>query len=437
MIERRARESINRLFLICLGAILNILAIFLEDLYFSILAINVFFGGVLFFSARTGNLLRPDYGFVIFFYLYSTWYIYRLLILGEGDAELMIKSLNFSNFGLLFFIIFSSRLFSFKEVSPGKKFLQSLQKDLTPQRFLYFIFFILLMLTVLEVSFSGARSKSELLEHGLHLKSLSDFFIFPFTAVIVLGYLRSVFVYGVIINKGVVCSIFIILFAYLFSGERDWLFRLLICLGFVYFDAYRSARYFIFLGGVLAVSFLMPLSQAMKAVFISDGFFIEGEGALLIFGGEFISASRNLYYIMANYSDSSLSYFFNDLLRGVTPLGSYLGIQSTANWYNLVFRVEHGFSSSAGWGLGLIAQGYLIGGYWGVALVMSIVGLMLSNFYSLRFRSKYWYVFYVLFLTSAIYSIRGDIASLLSLGFKVGGLGVFIVYFINLIFKRA
>lgn len=75
----------------------------------------------------------------------------------------------------------------------------------------------------------------------------------------------------------------------------------------------------------------------------------------------------------------------------------------------------------------MVAEGLLFGGVAGILVAMSLVAVVLVGFYRWRNRSEYWYVFYLLALSSAIYCIRADLANLLSMTFKIGGSAVLLV----------
>ena len=131
---------------------------------------------------------------------------------------------------------------------------------------------------------------------------------------------------------------------------------------------------------------------------------------------------------MSRGHDANWSFLWNDFLRGLIPFGGELGLQSAGSWFNQVFRVEEGIEGTSGWGFGLVAEGLLIGGGAGIILVMAFVSAMVSLFYKMRVRSEYWYVFYLLSLSTAIYCIRADLANVLSMTFKVGGAAVLMLY---------
>lgn len=113
------------------------------------------------------------------------------------------------------------------------------------------------------------------------------------------------------------------------------------------------------------------------------------------------------------------------------PLGGKLGLLNSAAWFHQVYRLEEGIAGAAGWGFGLVAEGCLIGGIPGIIFVMSFVSVSLAVLYQCRMRSEYWYVFYLLSLSTAIYCIRADMASVLSQTYKIGGVAVWFMYLLG------
>lgn len=84
----------------------------------------------------------------------------------------------------------------------------------------------------------------------------------------------------------------------------------------------------------------------------------------------------------------------------------------------------------------MIGTGYLVGGWWGIILITSIFSFVLSILYNMRIKSIYWYVFYLLAFTTAIYVIRGDMANFLLQVFKIGCLSVLILYIAHQFLKK-
>ena len=218
---------------------------------------------------------------------------------------------------------------------------------------------------------------------------------------------------------------------YLLAGQRDYLFRLLICAAFLYFDHRRMAGLPVLLTVLFVVSLLLPLTQMFKAMVIAESLGPWNSELGALFLSEFSSASKNLYVLIQHGFEPSWSFVWSDIVRGLVPFGEVYGFQSTGAWFHWIYRPDEGIGGTSGWGFGLVAQGVLVGGLPGIALVMGSVAVILALLYKRRMRSEYWYVFYLLALSTSLYCIRADLANLLSQTFKVGGLCVLGLYAIR------
>ncbi len=232
--------------------------------------------------------------------------------------------------------------------------------------------------------------------------------------------------------------LFLCLFYMLLTGERDIFFRIGFILLIIYFDKKQNAT---FLKALLIISLsvlIIPISQGFKAVFLSGTININKEGLELLLSNEFISASRNFYSLLLYGVEHNIYFLFNDIIRAFTPsiLLPSIDIQSTGSWFNKIYRFENNFHGISGWGFSIIGTGYLVGGWWGIILITSIYSFVLSVLYNLRIKSIYWYAFYLLAFTTAIYVIRGDMANFLSQVFKIGCLSVLILYIAHQFLKK-
>src|SRR5690606_6802549 len=123
-----------------------------------------------------------------------------------------------------------------------------------------------------------------------------------------------------------------------------------------------------------------------------------------------------------------------DIQRALTPLVN-TGSISTTEWFNSIYRPSVSLEGTSGWGLGIIAQGYILADAWGVVILSAALALILSFFYRARNRSVYYLVFYILLLTVAIYTIRADVANFIAQGLKIGGLSVLLLYLVERVSK--
>jgi oligosaccharide repeat unit polymerase len=205
------------------------------------------------------------------------------------------------------------------------------------------------------------------------------------------------------------------IFSTLNLGERNIILSFLISTIFITYYYYKPRKVFIFgLAGILVL--LISFLGTLKNLFTRQSISLSSSNVFTdLFSGEFISAGRNLEYIFQN--PEKWSYFYGetliwDLIRSIVP-GSIYRVQSTSYWYNITFHptaVERG----QGYGFSLSAEGYLNFGIVGVVIWMMIAMVLLSYLYNKAKRSIIWFSVYILSIPYFIYSIRGDLSSLLS-----------------------
>ncbi|WP_136254424.1 O-antigen polymerase [Onishia niordana] len=415
-------------------------AVVISDLTVSLLSLAfIVISGVLLFNSR--SLLDPRVLFTSFFALYSTWYPLRVifspsLILPVDHGDLAV-SVNHSLVGVFSYLVVCNLL-----ISKGDEFFscasyESRRKSFLSENIIALIFgsIVLIMITLLYSS--GASSKQELVSEA---KGINSYTVFAFLIVI------NYFIFRVVRSENFfrgdlpVFLIFLVSFFYMIlAGERDIVFRVILIVLVIQTDKRRNASFwFVFLLCV-AAAFIAPLSQVFKAVLISGGFDIAViyNGLGFLFNNEFISASRNVYSVIYFGVEHSFGYLYTDVLRAFIPSIFFdSSLMSTGKWFDDVYRPENGFSGTSGWGFGYVAQGYLLGSYFGVIVVLSIVATVNSWLFILRGKSIYWFVFYVLALLTSIYCIRADVANLFSQTFKVGGLSVIMFYLFHVLLNK-
>jgi hypothetical protein len=183
---------------------------------------------------------------------------------------------------------------------------------------------------------------------------------------------------------------------------------------------------------------VVPISQYFKGVLLSGEVAFDRDGWDLILYSEFMSASRNFYSLLFFGVDQDISFLLSDISRAFVPtmITGETDVQSSVAWFERVFRAENGFSGTSGWGFTIVGFGYIVGGIFGIVAIMVFYASLLGALYNLRWRSIYWYAFYILALAAFVYVIRADLANLLSLLFKISGLAMMLVYLAHLMMRR-
>ena len=396
-----------------------------EVIVFSLFFIQTMFAVFLKFSAA--GVSSPVFVFSIFNFLYGTWYFIFLFLTKGYDSSAVIDALRLSMLAGL--ALTCGCLVAFFLKKPID-ILCNVKMWGGARVFYSFNIFIVLMIMVFSVG-TGASSKTDLQDNLGSLHSILLICSLIVTYVIFIfcfEHLRSLASF----SKWLAPVFIIFLFLMLLTGERDLMFRFLLFAFIIFYDVNRipAKRKFIFL--LVCAVILLPITQALKAVFFSSEISLS-YGVASIFFGEFSSASRNLYLVLLNDNVDLYPPFalFSDLGRGLLPMSSALGYESSVSWFHNVFRPYIGLAGESGWGLGLVVQGYLLGGTVGVFVLFTTIGFLLGISFSYRNKSVYLYVFYLIFLSSVVYCLRADIANLVSSVFKIGALSLFFIFVIN------
>jgi hypothetical protein len=158
-----------------------------------------------------------------------------------------------------------------------------------------------------------------------------------------------------------------------------------------------------------------------------------------IFNSEFSSGSRNLSLILLNgQSYSSTDTILPGILKGLglEKLMWFVSdnkLQSGNIWFNETYRFFENSSGQSGWGFSLIADGFINFNIYGVILIYLFIGLIIVFFYRLAFRNIWFMSYYIFLAFTIIYSLRADIANLIS---PLLWHGIFIFYFPYLFFYK-
>jgi len=426
---------LKNIFVSIFGLTLYSFSLFCESIvYINALFFLYVISVVFLFSGK--SILDPRGFFLLIFYIYSVFFSFQAVFVGNAALEIDVDDLAESVRLQFFFVIvmstffnliiksnpflFERKLFFFKESRKSILFKNSEVIYLSVIAPLMFYGFYLIFT-------SGAESKREYLESS---SSIEVFAYFSSLVMIALFGIRLVKIPPFKFDCLVFSILFIGLMFLFLNGERDVLFKLIL----IYCIVISDKKAFPVLPGSFLLLFLaifiVPLSQFFKSSFLGGDIVVSKSGLELIFSNEFTSAGRNLYSLIFYGVEQDISYLYSDFIRAFTPKFFISGtdIQSSGAWFNNTFRVINDFSGTSGWGFTIVGNGYLIGGYCGVFFVAVIYASVLSVFYNIRFKNIYFYVFYLLLFLDAIYVIRADLANYFSQAIKVSGLIIFLVY---------
>lgn len=210
------------------------------------------------------------------------------------------------------------------------------------------------------------------------------------------------------------------------TGERNYMFQILL-ITIICYSLVGKIKWHHMLAIVSLALFVLPLSRSFKYFFLTreaSSLFSANNIIYEFLDGEFISAGRNLQLLTSN----ELSNYFkgrsllNDFIRIFISTG-----YSNQTWFHNMFFEGH----RTGYGFTLVGEGYVNGGFFGVVIVMVFVGLLIRSLYSYASKSKYGMFMYIFMIPYFIYSVRADIANILSALVKYAFLSLIVIKLIN------
>lgn len=435
-----AVAAINQVFLI-VGCVLFLLSFIIHHAWFLVGLIWLVFLFSAFWGGRDGSFSDPRVFFVGFFCMYHTWFEIGYLLGAEQrlfviDADAIVSSLRYSLFSLLVFVnIFNFFINSSSSYGALVSAVDSRPWFRSSERLVFSLLVSIVMVLTVYILLRGGGSKSAIASEvgGVKLIGNVSFIILTILVMLVLSRLpgNRILVNKVFLGFASICLLYVLV-----AGERDVLFRLLIAAIVIFYEKNRSLNFFKICLIIFLAAFIVPISQFFKAVFVAEDFYVSLSW-IDFFSNEFSAASRNLYTLLHFGVSHDWRFVVSDIVRAIVP--SFLfgedGFYSSTKWFNQVFRVSNDFSGSSGWGFGLVAQGYLLGGYAGVAFVSAFVAFITCYFHNRKNKSEYYFVFYVYLITVLVYVMRADLSNFISQSFKIGGFSLLVLWMSSRLMK--
>ncbi|MCP4351173.1 MAG: oligosaccharide repeat unit polymerase [Desulfobacterales bacterium] len=236
--------------------------------------------------------------------------------------------------------------------------------------------------------------------------------------------------------------ILIFVFATLITGERHSLFRMMLVIFVAYHILQKTIQpKYLILAFVMGIAFGAVLNQ-LKMVFSSEHAVVFSYEQFLtdLLFSEFKAPTRNMAVVLLHFP-SSFPYFYGealwgDIMRAFVPGFLFPKFQSSTNWFNLVFHYNT-YKQGLGLGFTLVGSGYINFGPAGVVMLFSVLALMIRKLYAKASNSPIMFLIYVNFIPIVCFSVRADVATLISSLWKHIGLVIFIVWIIdNSVAKR-
>lgn len=207
--------------------------------------------------------------------------------------------------------------------------------------------------------------------------------------------------------------------AFLLSGERDLVFRLLWISVFCAHALYRPIPRWLLVIIAACVITLVPILSDLKNVLLREDKAVVGLEipiGLRVLSDEFITGSENLQRYLVK-AGSGPFYFGEtllwDLKKVVLPGFLFPGNIDPTKYFNeLVFPevVERG----GGVGFTFVGEGYMNFAGWGVVVWFVLLGLFVRYLYIKGSQDVMWFVIYVVSMPLIAYVIRADFANLMS-----------------------
>lgn len=367
--------------------------------YFALITTLLISISIMFF-----NKLSPASPLVWFVFFINIYHlsIALLVYIGQRDVYALDKII-YANILALIGFIFSSLFFvkrreNFEYVKPLAFSGRSI-------KILFLMLLILSLIVPFEFMRSGATNKAEFNDS---LGSVYNILIFVF-ALYLLKYKRISQAKWPIL----LFSIYLVLCT-LLLGERNIFFSYAIMLIIISYAKYKLGKKYIILS-VLVLILLIPVFGVYKNLFTRSDFSTGNNNSLLVTlaNGEFRSAGYNLDVIFAN----NVSFKFgstipNDITRALIPGMLYMSENSIA-WYNNTFHPEI-VASGRGYGFSFAAEGYINFSWPGISIWFFFLGLFMNYLYHKSMRSQVALAVYSVLIPIFIYSLRGDISTILS-----------------------
>lgn len=406
-------------------AISGLLLFISNNVIFDIIALVILVFGAM--SIVRFDLAHPYVWFSFVFMLYSVSYPIFYFLGMTSDVYTYTKSLMFSQWlALVVFLIVVTP----KKVDYSR--LREIKIKIVSNRLLLIVASLILFVTILYISTGGYSNKGDIYNSGSIIVTIGFRAVFIFLML----YTIKLTTYGLENNKldlkltyYVFCFMFLLVF---FSGERDLLIRFFVILSFVYYIIVKNSK----MSKEVVLLFLVSLS-IIPILAKYKYFGLTGESTesdlnflLSLLNSEFQSASKNLQIILLDEST-------NGMFNGFTFLSSFLRafdldkllniyVISSGGWYNDTYFA----AGRAGQGFTLVGDGYVNFGYIGIIILFIFISLIVRVIYLNSNKGVYFFTFYILSIPVYMYSLRADLANILSQLIQQNVVGLLSIYLV-------
>ena len=362
------------------------------------------------------------YTSAVFIYHFSSLIMFEL-----GFYVYSNKNESLFLYGLIYY--FSALpLFLFRKNNDYSFIWQGLDRKLDKRVLIlfYFIFSFLTILLNIKFLMSGVTDKGDAILNGI----IRYNFVYNWFTVISIVFLVSIrdskkYIFYFILTL-IVC-----LFTSLNTGERDVILNFILTFLVLNISLKKISKKKALIV-IMITGLSIPILQGLKTIFIKDVTTVISGDALpfvvRLLQGEFMSASRNLDWLLARNNQYDLflgANLIKDILVGISPIS--LGIQNSQTWFNETF-FPNIVATGQGYGFSLYGSFLISFGFLGLVFLTLLYSLFLVIFFNKRYKSPFLFLLSLFMITPAIYSQRGDLSVVLSYIIKQNILPLLMVY---------
>lgn len=260
----------------------------------------------------------------------------------------------------------------------------------------------------------------------------------PFFSIFVLSFL-ILFTYNLVINGKIskillVSSLGFTILILFVAGERDLFLRAIIGMVFLIHCLYKKIKKkTLLLLGLIGIISIPILSNLKNFAFDVKEFSFGDSIISEIFGGEFMSASRNLTFLIAK--PDLWNFFRGETLIWDIQVATMGDAISPGAWFNQTF-FPNLVARGGGNGFTLVGEGYMNFGVIGVIIAFFVLGLFLKYLYINAYKNLILLIVYVATIPIVIYAIRGDFATIITHFLKHILIPLVIVYIVKIIISK-
>ena len=345
-------------------------------------------------------------------------------------------------------------------IGPGRIDMMAALRDIRRREFfaglmpVLAVTILLALLSVTEIVSLGFTRKADVVLHGSWLTRLG--FGLNMVSTCLGVYLIKQFVEGKPLGAYAVTAFFVALglLVVFYTGQGNFLFRLLVVIFFAFHIAHRRVSFgtflilclvmsvFVLLMGGLKLAAFLPDSNiagstfeklgdiASLKQFLQDPAILNDSTPVLYgkfflvaaLGDEFMTAGNNLAMLVRHVPDFVPFQYGRTIINDIVS-ASHLGflghgdIETSSYVYNQLF-FPSGYAQGKGQGFTVIGVGYFNFGMLGVIVVMGILGAVVRSVYRWSARSAFGLFFFLGFVPVTIYSARSSLTVPISQGLK-------------------